>query len=457
MASTTTTQSTPDALQTLGSSADLQWRLHVMATPDRARVRTSLCLQEGRTELGREGCIAIEDSLLSRRHLSLTLAGGRVRVEDCGSRNGTFQAGRRIQEAWLGHGAVLRFGSTIMVLEADLGRAVEFADPTDDVPGRSELARMLRAELDLAGRSRLPALLIGETGSGKEHAALEMHRRGGRPGPFVRFNVAAVSEPLFESELFGHVAGAFTGASAARLGRIREAAGGTLVLDEIGELPEAMQPKLLRLLEEGVVRPVGGHSDLRVDVRFVASTNANLDSLVRDGRFRRDLLARLRGSEVLLPRLADRPTDVLDLADAVAPEPGRPWRERLTAEATELLLLHPWPDNLRALRAALVRANLLAGHGLVGREHLPDALRALRQPAPEPSAAPPGNRPSAPQLRVWLDEHGGNVDAIARKVGRHRRQIYRWLQYAGLGQPELDASRQGPVATLPEPATPRSK
>ena len=462
MASTTSTQRTPSDSEVGRGTADLSWRLHFLASPDRALAGTCHVLGAGATTLGREGAIAIDDAILSRIHLVLSVAGGRVHLEDCGSRNGCFQGGRRIHEAWPGHGAVLRFGRTVAVLEADLGRSLDFATPTADVPGHSELARMVRAELELAARSRLPVLLIGETGTGKEHAALEVHRRSGRRGPLVRFNVAAVPHHLFESELFGHVAGAFTGASAARPGRVREAHGGTLVLDEIGELPEAMQTKLLRMVEENTVRPVGGNADLKVDVHFLASTNADLQARVRTGSFRRDLLARLRGSEVHLPRLAERLPDLLDLAEVVAQtaEPSHPaqrmaagpsWRERLTPDALELLLLHAWPDNLRDLRSVLLRAQLLAGTGPVAAHHLPEGLRA-RSPTPEPDPAhalTPAQRPSAVQLHAWLAEHGGNIDAIARRVGRHRRQVYRWLQYAGLGQPDIEASRQGEVRPQP--------
>lgn len=446
MARTTSQQHTPQDCDTAAPDTELVWRLHLLASPDRRLAGTVLPLTEGTTDLGREGGIAVDDGLLSRRHLTLTVLGDRVRVEDQGSRNGTFHAGRRIQGAWTSHGAVLRFGRSLAVLEADLQRAREFDPPTVDIPGRSELARVLRGELALASRSPLPVLLVGETGTGKEHAAHDLHRRLHRRGPLVRFNVAAVPHNLFESELFGHVAGAFTGAGAARLGRVREAHGGTLVLDEIGELPEVMQPKLLRMLEEGRVRPVGGNADVAVDVRFVASTNADLHQLMRQGRFRRDLLARLRGNEIHLPPLAERRTDLLDLADAVAPHPDGPWRAHLSVQAAERLLLHPWTDNLRELRAVLLRAHMLAGGAEVGTAHLPAQLGQLpmaQDGEPEwPVQAP--TRPSATQLRAWLREHDGNIGAIAKRVGRHRRQVYRWLAYAGLGAPDLEASRTPP-------------
>lgn len=422
----------------------MRWRLHFVASPDATRAGTWLRLESDSTELGRDAAVSIDDRLLSRHHCTLTVTGPRVGIDDAGSRNGTFHGGRRIVSAWPGSGAVLRLGRTVMVLEADLGRCPDHAEPSADVPGRSESARIVRGELDLAARSQLPVLLMGETGVGKEHAAREIHVAAGRQGPLVRVNIAAVPHNLFESELFGHVAGAFTGAMHARQGRVREAHGGTLVLDEIGELPLDMQTKLLRLLEERRVRPVGGPSDVIVDVRYISSTNANLDEMVRAGRFRRDLLARLRGHEIHLPRLAQRLPDLLDLADAVVPATGGPWRSRLTAAAVELLLLHTWQDNLRELRGMLDRAQLVAGPALVGPEHLPPGLR--RQD--DSPAGPPKDlaradvvRPSATQLKAWLDEHGGNIDAIAQRVGRHRRQIYRWLAYAGVSAGDVAASR----------------
>ncbi len=432
---TTTEDKTPQDLEANPDATSIRWRLHVLASPDADIAGEALVLTTGTTSLGRDGAIRIADDLLSRLHLHLHVGNSGVVLEDVGSRNGSRVDGVRTIGALLPHGCVLRAGRTVLVLEADRQRAPAFSSPTTEVPGCSELARRLRSDLDLAARTGLPALLLGETGVGKEHAAAELHRRSRRRGPLVRMNVAAVPESLFESELFGHVAGAFTGASSARTGRIREAHGGTLVLDEIGELPLALQAKLLRVLEEGRVRPVGGNSDHAVDVRFVASTNADLPALVTANRFRRDLLARLRGCEVQIAPLRARLADLLDLADAACPHPGGAWRERLHPEAVERLLLHDWPDNLRELRGVLGRAAALAGDGTVRLEH----LRGLAAPRAESTAAGPADwpidsrqRPSATQLAAWLAAFDGNIGAVARHVGRHRRQVYRWLSYAGL-------------------------
>jgi DNA-binding NtrC family response regulator len=445
MTTLTPIQRTPAELPMSTPPSQVRWRLHVLASPDPSMQGTVLDLNPGRTDFGRESPLQIGDPLLSRCHAALIVGDDHVRVVDDSSRNGTFVGGQRTTRAWAGHGAVLRFGHTLAVLEADMGRALDFATPTHDVPGRSELARVLRGELDLAARSNLTTLLVGETGTGKEHAAQELHRRSGRKGALVRFNVAAVPRELFESELFGHVAGAFTGAGPSRPGRLREAQGGTLVLDEIGELPEVMQAKLLRLLEDGIVRPLGGQTDVPVDVRFLASTNADLESMVRNGRFRHDLLARLRSHVVALPRLGDRLPDLFDLADAVLGRREPSWRTQLAVQAGEVLLLHHWPDNLRELRAVLGRAILLAGDTPMTSSHLPDSLRRPSEtestPGPQPALA--YGRPSAMQLRGWLHQYRGNIDAIARHVRRHRRQVYRWLHYAGLGVADVEASRLG--------------
>jgi DNA-binding NtrC family response regulator len=442
----------------------VRWRLHVIASPDRAACGRVYELSPGQWTLGRApessaNILPIHDTTLSRCHARLDVQQGteRLQIRDLDSRNGTFCNGARIKTADLGHAGVMRVGATVLIVEADLGRRAPFEQPTADVPGQSEVARMIRGELDDAAADNLPALIQGDTGTGKEHAAMELHRRSGRRGRLVRFNVAAVPESLFEGELFGHVAGAFTGATAARPGRVRESQGGTLVLDEIGELPMVMQAKLLRMLEERTVRPVGANTDFPVDVRYVASTNADLQRLVNEGRFRRDLLARLRSHVVHLPPLCKRLPDLLDLADVVAPladeKALRPssWRQALPAEVLEILLRYQWPDNLRELRAVLRQAARRLAEGAEGLQVLPEALLVQMPPIGGPPDDVPRNpgrilqkdRPDASALYAMLAEYQGNIDQIAKATGRHRRQVYRWLTYAGIDETEVDRYRRG--------------
>lgn len=431
----------------MAGQRNLRWRLHLLLSPDESLAGTAVELAGPTLALGRGGVdLQVADSLLSRHHLDLWPDAEGVTVVDQQSRNGTFLAGQRISRARASHGAVLRFGQTVAVLEADGGAAQEFAEPVAAVPGWSEKARMIRRDLANASRQGHQLLLHGETGTGKEHAAGEFHRLLKRTGPLVRFNVAAVPANLFEAELFGHAAGAYTGASKARIGRIQEAHRGTLVLDEIGELGLDLQPKLLRVLEEARIRPVGASRDVPVDVRFVAATNADLAAMAARGLFRPDLLARLSADQVQLPRLRDRRVDLLELADAVQPlgtaaQPNR-WRRRLTAQALEALLLAPWPYNLRTLRSVLARALVAAGKEPIGPEHLP--LELQRPLAEAPLAGGPSTaegRPAASELRTAFGLHRGSVGLVAKSYAVHRKQVYRWLAYAGIDLQEIEALR----------------
>ena len=269
-------------------------------------------------------------------------------------------------------------------------------------------------------------LVTGETGTGKEVVAAELHRHSGRSGAFVPVNCAAIAPTLAESTLFGHVRGAFTGATTARDGLFVEAEKGTLFLDEIGELEPGLQAKLLRVLEDGRVTPLGGGSSRRVDVRVVAATNR----AVREAGegLRPDLVARLDEWPLALPPLRDRREDIALLLDHFAP--GRV----VAADAVEALLLHDWPANVRELRNVARRLGL-AGER-VTLEALPTALagrfvarRAGRDAAPAAAAAP-DSLPAAASLTreeavSALRACGGNVSRAARKLSIGRKTLYR--------------------------------
>jgi two-component system, NtrC family, response regulator AtoC len=259
----------------------------------------------------------------------------------------------------------------------------------------------LRRVIDRVAGGMLSVLLLGETGVGKEVLAQEVHRRSPRRGrPFVGLNCAAVTETLLESELFGHEKGAFTGAIAAKPGLLETASGGTVFLDEIGEVSLAIQAKLLRVLEERKVMRVGGLKTIPIDVRFVAATNRDLEQEIARGKFREDLYYRLAGITLAIPPLRERAGEIAPLAHsfmaAVSAQSER--KPQLTREALEVLEAYSWPGNIRELRNVIERAVLLSGYGTIRPEHLPmDKMRATYAAyrSPVPPAGPASASASA--------------------------------------------------------------
>jgi len=239
-----------------------------------------------------------------------------------------------------------------------------------DLIGGSPAMAEVRRRIEVLGPGNLPVLLMGETGTGKEVVARRLHALSGRD-PFVAVNAAAVSRELLESELFGHVKGAFSGAARDRVGLIESARGGTLFLDEIGDMASSLQAKLLRVLERHEVRPVGTNEPRAVDVRVIAATNRRLDRDEdrRRADFREDLYYRLAVSSILLPPLRARPEDIPPLAAYYSGEAG------IAPEAVEVLQAHPWPGNVRQLKSAVVMAAVLARGEEIRVEHLPKELR----------------------------------------------------------------------------------
>ena len=322
----------------------------------------------------------------------------------------------------------------LTVIEDDLGlghRDQEVLDLPPGVIAESEALRDLFRQALRVAPTSATVLLTGESGTGKEIFARLIHARSPRSaGPMVTVNMGAVPEHLAESELFGHEKGAFTGADQARPGRFEEADGGTLFLDEIGELVPALQPKLLRVLETGVFRRVGGTADKRADVRVIAATNRNLEEEVAAGRFREDLYYRLNVFPLRIPPLRERREDIIPLAELFL----KPWKKRLSPAAARALTAWSWPGNARELRNVVERAAILADGDMILPEDLPDTLRLLPREN-VPSESPERPLMEEAQRRAILEaleKTGGNRTKAAQLLGISRRSLIYKLRAYGL-------------------------
>jgi two-component system response regulator HydG len=288
--------------------------------------------------------------------------------------------------------------------------------------------------------SEASVLITGESGTGKELVAKALHRRSRRADkPFVAVNCAALPDTLLESELFGHAKGAFTDAQAARKGLFVQAEGGTLLFDEIGEMPLAMQAKLLRALEEGKVRPVGGETEVSFDARIIAATNRDLESAVEEGRFREDLFFRVNVIHIELPPLRSRGTDTLLLAQHFLEQfAARSGKEvvGLSKPVAERLLAYTWPGNVRELRNAVERAVALARYDKLAVEDLPEKIRDYQSSqvfvaGTDPAELVPLEEVERRYILHVLDSVDGNKTLAARTLGLDRKTLYRKLQQYG--------------------------
>lgn len=326
----------------------------------------------------------------------------------------------------------------IRALRAEVGRLRQEADLAErHLLGDSEVLRTLRRRIARVGPSPLPVLVLGETGTGKELVARAVHAASERGGPFIAESCGALADSVLESELFGHEAGAFTGAVTRRRGLFELAQGGTLFLDEIGELSSRMQVALLRVLEEGVLRRVGGEVPVPVVVRVIAATHRDLEALVEAGRFRADLYYRLHGASLVVPPLRERLEDLPLLVRHFLGRNAR--RLEPNQEAWRLLLRYPWPGNVRELRAEVARWSVFA-QDVVGPDDLAPAIRAAKAPKPK-SVAPVGPLVAevaaleAQLVARALAQAGGNLSLTARTLEIDRNTLKRKLRAYGLGGP----------------------
>jgi DNA-binding NtrC family response regulator len=384
--------------------------------------------------------ITLPDPLASLDHARIVANGEGWVLEDAGARNGTWVDGVCVPRAELHDGAVIQIGRTLLVFRSAVPTPISAAADVDTTRSTPALGGVVTLQpwyaarleaLARIARSSANVLLLGETGTGKEVLARAVHAVARADGPFVAVNCGAIPLGLVESQLFGHVKGAFSGAVRDELGFVRAAHGGTLFLDEIVDLPRSSQAALLRVLQEREVVPVGSTRPVSVDIRVVAATHADVEALVQRGELRADLLARISGFVFHVPPLRERREDVGVLASQLLARLA-PERTGISfdPDAAAALLMHGWRHNVRELEHALTVALALADQE-IGLDHLPPALAGLTSSAPPPPSSRPADEDAA-ELRVelarLLAKHAGNVSAVAREMGRARPLVHRWLK-----------------------------
>jgi two-component system response regulator GlrR len=382
--------------------------------------------------------VVVSDATVSKLHADVDPREDGIWVRDLGSRNGTYIEGILVRDGAVPEGGGVRVGSTLLTMQREPEAKVVDLWPEDrfgKLIGRSTAMRELFATLSRVAAADSCVLIQGETGTGKELVANAIHEASSRAtGPFVVVDCGALPENLLETELFGHARGAFTGADSAREGAIEAADGGTVFLDEIGEIPLHVQPKLLRVLEARTIRRIGEAQHRNVDVRFVAATHRNLRAMVNAGSFREDLYFRLSVLPVNVPPLRERAEDIPVLAQAFLAARGAEWPEgaRL-GELTE----RRWLGNVRELRTFVERAVIFG------------AEKALAMTGSLPSTQSEGDgaaleRPLKEAREVWMDRferayvgqllehHHRNVAQAAQAAGVHRTYLYRLIVKHGL-------------------------
>ncbi|WP_394825107.1 sigma 54-interacting transcriptional regulator [Pendulispora albinea] len=417
----------------------------------------------GRGELEPEGAqvvseerrtivVRVPDPRASREHARLLRADNRWVLVDENSKNGVFVNGVAAQRAWLNDGDLFEIGHTFFLFREDAVSPEDDALDAAPKPAADEFATLLPSfarELDKlarVARTQVPVLLEGETGTGKEVIARGYHRCSLRPGPLVPVNCGALPETLLETELFGYRKGAFSGADEQRAGLVRSADGGTLLLDEVAELPFPSQAAFLRVLQESEVVPVGGTRPVRVDFRLLSATHGDLARMVEDGAFRADLYARLVGFKLRLPPLRERRDDLGLIIPAILARSGpEAARVSFSPNVIRAFFAYSWPLNIRELERCLTAALAIA-RDRIQPQHLPEAIQKVLA-FPEESSAPlslaPAAAPEHPKngererLIALLREHRGNIRRVAEALATSRAQVHRLLDRHALDAAEF--------------------
>jgi transcriptional regulator of acetoin/glycerol metabolism len=386
--------------------------------------------------------VGVPDPTMSSKHAQAANVVGRWMVHDAGSTNGSSIDGHRIDLAPLEDGALLELGKTLFTIRnvdtpPETPPSVDLVESDDAPIGMKTLLPAHAASLAALARvmeSRLPILLLGESGTGKEMLARAAHAISKRTGAFVPVNCGAIPDTLVESQLFGHVRGAFSGAVRDEPGFVRASDRGSLFLDEIGDLPKASQAALLRVIQESEVSSIGSTRAVKVDLRVISATHRRIDTLSSEG-FRADLYARLAGYVHELPPLRERREDLGVLVAAIlrtiAPEAASSLA--IASELGRALYAYDWPLNVRELHHTLAAAIIFAKEGKIELSHAPEKIRAPA--APSAARADDDGDDDAPlreRLVSLLAEHRGNVSEVARTMGKTRMQIHRWMKRFGV-------------------------
>ncbi len=422
-------------------------RIVVAEGPDRGK---DLVIDRERVTIGRSVIcdMVLADKAVSGTHFEVVAGEQGFILRDLGSTNGTYCGDMRIREVWIKPGSVIRVGQSQIRFEPVQG-TVDIDLSTDDrfyeLVGKSVRMREIFATLAKVGPTELTVLIRGETGTGKELVARAIHRASRRTAaPLVVQDCSAIPKELIESTLFGHERGAFTGATDRHRGSFEQADGGTIFLDELGELDLALQPKLLRVLENREIKRVGGDRTMPVNVRVVAATNRDLRQMVNEGTFREDLYYRLSVVAIDLPPLRQRPEDVPLLAEhfladvATRRWPGEARKFTMTPEGLARLQAYPWPGNIRELKNTLERAASLSdGMELGVRDLMPSSQKTPPLPLPGGDAEQfvENGLPfkeakqrvldafEATYLKVLLDKNAGNITRSANAAGLTRYHL----------------------------------
>jgi two-component system nitrogen regulation response regulator GlnG len=407
-------------------------RLVVVSGPDQGR---HLDLESGSYRVGQapECALVLSDRKVSRQHLEFEVHADGVLVRDLGSKNGSFHKDARFTQITVGSGAVVRIGGSELKLQSATDRSRPLPSTLQNfggLVGRSLVMRELFALLEQVAAADAPVLIAGETGTGKEVCAEAIHAHSARKkAPFVVCDCAALAPTLVESELFGHVRGAFTGADQTRQGAFAQAHGGTLFIDEIGELELEAQPRLLRAIDSHKVKPVGAGGYRDVDVRVIVATNRDLRQEVKARRFREDLYHRLSVLQVTLPPLRERKEDLALLIRQLS----APAALELQPDAEALLIEYDWPGNVRELRNVVERARSLSHGGKLEGAAL--GLDGSGGPAPQ-TFKEAKERLIANWERAYVAEllhrTGGHVSRAARVAGLDRVSLHRLIKKHGI-------------------------